>query len=77
MAVLRRTRGVLLRLARRRMPALVAGVALVVPSAWIEWSGRVDAWWADGLALVLGATGVAFLWVGLTGARPDWIDEPP
>jgi hypothetical protein len=24
---------------------------------------------------VAGATGVALLWTGLTGARPDWIDE--
>jgi hypothetical protein len=75
MPVLRRARGVLLRLARRRSAALIAGALLVLPAAWIEWSGRVAAWWVEGLGLVLGATGVAFLWVGMTGERPDWIDE--
>jgi hypothetical protein len=55
--------------------AVLAGLALVAPGAWIEFSGRVDAWWAQGLALVLGATGVALMWAGLGGNRPDWIDR--
>ena len=67
----------LLRLVRRRALAIAVGAALVVPAAWIEFSGRVDAWWAHGLALVLGATGLAIFWTGLTGARPDWVDEDP
>jgi hypothetical protein len=71
----RRVRGLLLRLVRRRAPAIAVGAALVVPAAWIEFSGRVDAWWAHGLALVLGATGLAILWTGLRGPTPDWIDE--
>ena len=29
----------------------------------------------DGLSLVVGATGLALLWTGLTGASPDWIDD--
>ena len=65
----------LLRLVRRRALAIAVGAALVVPAAWIEFSGRVDAWWAPGLALVLGATGFAILWTGLTGSRPDWLDD--
>jgi len=65
----------LLRLVRRRALAIAVGAALVVPAAWIEFSGRVDAWWADGLALVMGATGLAILWTGLRGPTPDWIDE--
>jgi len=72
---MRRIRGTLLRLVRRRALAIGMGLALVAPAAWIEFSGRVDAWWARGLALVIGATGVAVLWTGLTGARPDWIDD--
>lgn len=71
---LRRARGVLLRLVRRRLLALSIGVALAVPSAWVELSGRSARWWIDGLSLVLGATGVALLWVGLTGRGPDWIE---
>jgi hypothetical protein len=72
---LRRVRGLLLRLVRRRALAIVVGVALVAPAAWVEFSGRYGAWWQDGLALVVGATGIAILWTGLRGVAPDWIDE--
>jgi hypothetical protein len=72
---LRRIRGSLLRLVRRRALAVVVGAALALPAAWIELSGRYDAWWIDGLALVVGATGLAILWTGLTGAAPDWVDD--
>ena len=72
---IRRLRGMLLRLVRRRALAIAVGLALVVPAAWIELAGRVDAWWAQGLALVIACTGLAVLWTGLTGARPDWIDD--
>jgi hypothetical protein len=48
---------------------------MVAPAAWLEASGRPAAWWLDGLGLVVGATGVALVWAGLTGAKPDWIDE--
>lgn len=71
----RRLRGVLLRLVRRRLLAVVLGLALVVPAAWVEFSGRYDAWWVEGLSLVIGATGIALFWTGLTGTSPDWIDE--
>ena len=50
------------------------GLVLVVPSAWIEFSGRPMPWWAGGIALVAGATGAALLWTGLFGATPDWIE---
>jgi hypothetical protein len=71
---LRRIRGFLLRLVRRRGLALFVGLALAVPAAWVEFSGRY-AGWVEGLALVIGATGIAIFWTGLTGASPDWIDE--
>ena len=55
--------------------AMAVGLALVVPSAWIEFSGRDDAWWTQGLALVVGATGLAIFWTGMTGPSPDWVDD--
>jgi len=72
---LRRMRGALLRLVRRRAVAMTIGAALIVPAAWIEFGSRAGAWWLDGLALVVGATGIAILWTGLTGVAPDWIDD--
>jgi hypothetical protein len=71
----RRVRGAILRLVRRRALAISIGLALVMPAAWAEISGRFDAWWVEGLALVSGATGIALLWTGLTGLSPDWIDD--
>jgi hypothetical protein len=56
------------------MFAVLVGLALASPAAWLEVSGRYGAWWIDGLSLVLVATGAAFIWVGLTGGRPDWIE---
>jgi len=72
---LRRVRGGLLRLIRRRPLAIASGLALIVPSAWIELSGRPMPPWAGGVALVAGATGAALLWTGLVGVAPDWIDD--
>jgi hypothetical protein len=73
--LMRRVRGAILRLVRRRALAIAVGLALVLPAAWVEFSGRFAAWWIEGLALVIGATGLAILWTGLTGAAPDWIDD--
>ena len=70
----RRARGVLLRLVRRRPLAVTAGTALMAPAAWLELSGHSGPWWLDGLGLVMLATGAAFVWAGLTGPKPDWID---
>ncbi len=76
--MLRRMRGLVLRFVRRRPLAMATGLALVAPAAWIEFanhSGFWDAWWVDGLALVVGATGLAILWTAVTGVAPDWIDD--
>jgi hypothetical protein len=73
---LRRLRGFVLRLVRQRLLAVVVGAALALPAAWVEFSGRYGAWWVDGLALVVGATGLAIFWTGLTGAAPDWVEPP-
>jgi hypothetical protein len=75
MMTLRRARGFVLRLVRRRALALAAGLVLIVPSAWVEFSGRYGAWWQDGLALVVGATGLAIFWTGVTGVAPDWVEN--
>jgi hypothetical protein len=72
---LRRMRGVVLRLVRRRGLAMAVGLALAAPAAWVEVSGRFGGWWVDGLALVAGATGAAIFWTGLTGVAPDWVDD--
>ena len=71
----RRARGAILRLARRRPLAVTVGTALMTPAVWLEFSGRSGAWWLEGLSLILGATGAALLWTGLMGARPDWVDD--
>jgi hypothetical protein len=64
---------VIFRLIRRRTTAVIVGAAFVVPAAWVQVRGA-GGWWADGLSLVLGATGVALLWTGLFGLRPDWVE---
>jgi len=65
----------ILRLVRRRPLAILVGLALALPAGWVELSGRDRVWWLEGLALVVGATGLAIFWTGLTGASPDWVDE--
>jgi len=70
----RRVRGALLRFARNRPAAIAVGLLLVIPSAWIELSGRASSWWMDGAALVAGATGAALIWTALTGIKPDWLE---
>ncbi|MGH9144700.1 MAG: hypothetical protein ACRD2I_26465 [Vicinamibacterales bacterium] len=72
---LRRVRGIVLRLVRRRSLAIMVGLALALPAAWLEFRGRYGAWWVEGLSLVVGATGLAVLWTGLTGVSPDWVDR--
>jgi hypothetical protein len=72
---LRRVRGLLLRLVRRRALAMTVGLAVAAPAVWIELGVPHDAWWLDGLSLVLLGTGVAIAWTGLTGPSPDWIDD--
>jgi hypothetical protein len=74
MPLLRRARGAVLRIVRRRSLSIVLGLLLAGAAAWIQFFGRFDAWWVEGLSLVAGATGVALLWNGITGTRPDWIE---
>ena len=74
MPLMRRARGALLRLVKRRALSMTIGTVLAVPAVWLE-LGRLDVpWWIEGLCLVVGATGLALLWTGLTGPSPDWIE---
>ena len=76
--MLRRLRGSLLRFVRRRARAATVGIALVAPAIWIEFFARLGdqwEWWANGLALIVGATGLALLWTSIVGVAPDWIDD--
>lgn len=71
----RRARGRLLRLILNRPLAVAVGVALAAPAAALlvkdyAWESGVT----DGLALVLLGTGLAVLWSGVTGRRPDWVE---
>jgi hypothetical protein len=72
--LLRRARGALLRLVRRRAAAALVGAALFLPAGWVEFHGGSTIWWLNGLALVVAATGLALLWTSLTGIPPDWED---
>jgi hypothetical protein len=73
---LKRIRGFVLRLVLKRPAAIMIGIVLMTPSLWLlmrdlPWETPVT----DGLGLVMGATGVAFLLTGIGGRRPDWIDD--
>ena len=72
---IRRTRGVLLRLALSRTPALVAGLVLLAPATVIAVGDyRWESWLTDGLGLIGGATGAALVVTALAGRQADWID---
>jgi hypothetical protein len=72
---LRRLRGAVLRLVRRRALAITVGLALAIPAAWVQLYGNYRSWWIEGLSLVVGATGIAIAWTGLTGPTPDWVED--
>jgi len=74
MPLMRRTRGALLRLVRRRALSMSLGAMLIAPAAWVEFFASDVTWWMQGLALVIGGTGIALFWTGLTGASPDWVE---
>lgn len=75
MSSVRRARGAILRLARHRRLSLIVGLVMAVPAAWIQISGRFDAWWVEGLSLVGIGIGLALVWTAVVGLQPDWIDE--
>lgn len=74
MPIMRRARGAMLRLVRKRAWSMTCGALLVAPAAWVEFLMADAPWWLEGLSLIVGATGVALFWTGLTGASPDWVE---
>jgi hypothetical protein len=73
---LKRLRGALLRFLLKRPAAITLGLMLLAPSVWLlvqdlPWETAAT----DGLGLIAGATGAAFLLAGIGGRRPDWIDS--
>lgn len=64
----------MLRLVRKRGLAMALGLAMIVPAAWVEFVAANATWWVEGLALIVGATGIAIFWTGLTGGSPDWVE---
>ena len=72
---LKRVRGAVLRVVLKRPAAIALGLMLTVPSVWLL---AQDLPWetpaTDGIGLIAGATGVAFLLAGIGGRRPDWIE---
>jgi hypothetical protein len=75
MPLIRRIRGAVLRFVRRRALAVTVGVLLAAPAACVEFTDVAAPWWADGVALVAGATGLALVWTGLFGLKPDWMEN--
>jgi hypothetical protein len=75
MPSLRRLRGLLLRLVRRRLRSIAVGLLLVSPAVWVQSAVEQPAWWLQGLVLASSATGIALIWSGLVGVPPDW-EEP-
>jgi hypothetical protein len=70
---LKRLRGSLLRIALKPSRAIPLGLILLAPAVWLRiqdlsWENPVT----DGLGLILGATGLAFILAGAGGRRPDW-----
>jgi hypothetical protein len=74
MSVLRRARGAILRLTRRRGLSLLLGIAAAGPAAYLNMIDIDPPWWITGLATVLAATGVALIWTGLFGIGQDWVE---
>ena len=73
--IVRRLRGVFLRLAfARRLATGIGGLLLAPAVVVLAGDYAWETWITDGLGLVMGATGVALVLAGLGGRKPDWID---
>ena len=71
----RRLRGMFLRLMLNRPLAIATGAALASPGVvLLVGDYRWETGATDGFALLAVATGMALVWTGVTGRRPDWID---
>jgi hypothetical protein len=63
----------LIRAVLRRTTAVASGAVLAAPAVTIWWRDYPwESGMTDGLALILGASGLALVLAGLGGRRPDW-----
>ena len=73
--LVRRARGLLLRLTRARVVAGGVGIVLVVFSSVLllcEFSW--ESWVSDGFGLVTGGTGMALVITAISARQPDWVE---
>lgn len=69
----RRLRGLLLRIAYHRTFALVSGAVCLVGAFWLavndySWEGS----FSSGFGMIIGATGMALVFMALSGRQSDW-----
>ena len=69
----RRLRGLVLRLAYHQKFALMFGVFCLAAAFWLatndySWEGS----FSSGFGMIIGATGVALVFMALSGRQPDW-----
>ena len=69
----RRLRGLVLRLAYHQKFALVFGVIFLAVAFWLavndySWEGS----FSSGFGMIIGATGMALVFMALSGRQPDW-----
>lgn len=69
----RRLRGLVLRFAYHQKFAFVFGVLCLAASFWLaandySWEGS----FSSGFGMIIGATGMALVFIALSGRQPDW-----
>ena len=71
--LVRRARGLLLRLTRARVAAGGVGIVLIVFSfVLLQYEFSWESWVSDGFGLVMGGTGMALVITAISGRQPDW-----
>ena len=75
MSRIRRLRGALLRFTQRRLLATISGIAIAAPGVILLFFDYIwETGITDGLALIVLATGLSLVLIGLIGRQPDWVD---
>jgi len=75
MSRIRRLRGALLRFTQRRLLATISGLAIASPGIILLFFDYIwETGVTDGLALIVLATGLSLVFIGLMGRQPDWVD---
>ena len=73
--LVRRARGLLLRLTRARVAAGGVGIVLIVFSfVLLQYEFSWESWVSDGFGLVMGGTGMALVITEISGRQPDWVE---